>query len=518
MPFIRRLKGFVRRRASLLADFARARDGNVAMIFALSLIPICIAAGAGLDMARAMVVKSNMTEALDAAGLAVGATAGLSQDQMNSVAQNYFNANFRSDSSYGTPAPVTVTQSGQDVVLSTSVNMPTTLMEIAGIHTVPIGVSITVTREFKNLEIALVLDNTGSMAGSKISALKTAASNFVDTMAAVAGSSPLPNPVKISVVPYTMTVNVGTAYKSASWMSGVMPTAYGSDIFTNSNTNRFTLLSQMGVSWQGCVEIRPHPYDVQDTAPSSGATLYVPFFSPDEPDDSNQGYVNSYLSDYSGDKNLTWKVKQGDPLKYTKSPKSGTNGIGYQFGPNAGCSLQPLIRLTTDFSSVKQTINGMVAGGDTIIHAGFAWGWNTLSPNAPFADGAPYNDGKTMKIMILMTDGENHNVDTSSPDDSVYGGAGYIWQGRLGITSGSLDQRRVALDNLLIQACTNAKAEGVIIYSIMFDVANDAQDAPAMMQQCATSAQSYYLVQNVGDLTGTFQQIANSIQNLHISK
>lgn len=117
--------------------------------------------------------------------------------------------------------------------------------------------------------------------------------------------------------------------------------------------------------------------------------------------------------------------------------------FGYQFGPNAGCIAQPLIRLTDSFSAVKAGMDGMVAGGDANIAAGVMWGWHTLSPNAPFADGAAYSDDTTRKIMVLMTDGENHNVVTSSPNASVYGGLGYIWQNRLGITDGSLDERRL---------------------------------------------------------------------------
>src|ERR1700750_1503100 len=89
--------------------FLSNRDANVAMMFAISLTPVTIAAGAGLDLTRAMIVKSNLTEALDAAALAVGGSSGLTQDQMQTIAQNYFNANYKADAAYGSPAGVTVT-------------------------------------------------------------------------------------------------------------------------------------------------------------------------------------------------------------------------------------------------------------------------------------------------------------------------------------------------------------------------------------------------------------------------
>ena len=50
-----------------------------------------------------MLVHSQMISALDAAALAVGSTKGLTQQQMQSLAQQYFNANFTADPSFGTP-------------------------------------------------------------------------------------------------------------------------------------------------------------------------------------------------------------------------------------------------------------------------------------------------------------------------------------------------------------------------------------------------------------------------------
>src|ERR1700744_6255199 len=90
-------------RGKLLA-FVRANRGNVAMMFALSLVPLTIAGGAGLDFARAMMVRSSMADALDAATLAVGASPGISASAAQTLAQQYFNANYSEDASqYGTP-------------------------------------------------------------------------------------------------------------------------------------------------------------------------------------------------------------------------------------------------------------------------------------------------------------------------------------------------------------------------------------------------------------------------------
>src|SRR5271154_1228065 len=81
--------------------FWRTRKGNVAMMFGIALVPIMIAAGVGLDFARGMMARSAMSEALDAAALAVGSTPNVSQSQAQSIAQKYFNANYHGDPTYG---------------------------------------------------------------------------------------------------------------------------------------------------------------------------------------------------------------------------------------------------------------------------------------------------------------------------------------------------------------------------------------------------------------------------------
>ena len=73
--------------------FLESKRGNVAMMFTLALIPLMIGAGAGLDFARAMLVRQQMGEALDAAALAVGSTTGLNQTTAQALAQKYFDAN-----------------------------------------------------------------------------------------------------------------------------------------------------------------------------------------------------------------------------------------------------------------------------------------------------------------------------------------------------------------------------------------------------------------------------------------
>ncbi|HEX4160275.1 MAG TPA: TadE/TadG family type IV pilus assembly protein, partial [Rhizomicrobium sp.] len=161
----------LRNLAGLLAALRRSCRANVAMVFALCAIPIAIAAGGGVDLARSMVVRSDLANALDAAGLAVGATPGLTQGQMQTLAQQYFSANYKVNSGFGVPSAVTVvtstTGSGSainTVTVADNVAMPTTLMSLAGIHSINVAYSSKVTWGQTKLWVSLVLDNTLSMA------------------------------------------------------------------------------------------------------------------------------------------------------------------------------------------------------------------------------------------------------------------------------------------------------------------------------------------------------------------
>ena len=265
------------------------------MIFGLAAIPLALAVGVAVDYGRALLVRERMQSALDAAGLAAGGWLGLSDAEMEVKAQDYFNANYL-NSAVGTVSPVHLSTSGNTIVVSVTASVPTTFMRIANIDHVDAGATTTVARGMGTAEVALALDNSGSMTGSKIDALKTAASELVDTLFDDAQNSPEADPIKIAVVPFAAGVNVGSQFANASWMDignnnpnhADAQRAYGAP----STTNNFTLLSSLktssgaAVTWGGCVEARPMPYDVSDDAASTGnpSTLFVPMFAPDEPD------------------------------------------------------------------------------------------------------------------------------------------------------------------------------------------------------------------------------------------
>jgi Flp pilus assembly protein TadG len=140
-----------------------------------------------------------------------------------------------------------------------------------------------------SVEVALVLDNSGSMgaasateAGTYLGDLKVAARNLVSVVYAGAEGS---DKVKMSVVPFAASVNVGADNRAAAWIDGAADSSIHTENFAEAR-RRFDLFNAMGVAWRGCVEARPAPFDVHDAPATGGDTLFVPMFAVDEPGDA----------------------------------------------------------------------------------------------------------------------------------------------------------------------------------------------------------------------------------------
>jgi hypothetical protein len=174
-----------------------------------------------------------------------------------------------------------------------------------------------------------------------------------------------------------------------------------------------------------------------------------------------------------------------------------------------------VLRLTSDIAAVKAKLGQMQAIGDTNIPMGLVWGWHTLSPNLPFADGTAYGTTGVKKIVVLLTDGDNTMSSVNNINSSYYSGLGYIWQGRLGITSGSSSYRTSTMDSRMTLLCSNMKQSDIIIYAVRIDVSGTA---PAALSGCASQPEYFYDVPDVANLSDAFNSIAGQIGDLRIAK
>jgi Flp pilus assembly protein TadG len=489
---------------AMVGELQRNRQGNVAIIFALAMMPIMAAAGIGVDLSRAYVVRAHLTQALDAAGLAVAGSPGASEEYLATLAQDFFNANYPT-SEIGVPGELSLSV-GEDVVtLSAAATLPTALLGIFGIHEMDVASEIEVTRETKGLEVVMVLDNTGSMgSGGKIDALKTAAESMVNVLF---GEDPSPDKLHIGLVPFAHGVNVGTGFSTNALDMTGASSIHGEN-FNPGVTNIWDLYDDIqNRSWIGCVEARPNGLDELDTPPTIGNpdSLWVPWFAPDEPS-GYSGYYNNYLSDgTSGDQD----TRQRNADKYDNAYVSSSSR-----GPQNGCGMEPITPLTNDKQLLLDNIDAMNATGGTLIPVGLAWGWRVISPDEPFTEGKDYNDVEVNKAIILLTDGNNWLGTRNNHNRSYYSAFGYVAEGRLGTTSKSAAQ--AALDPKTADVCENIKDEGIRLYTITFKVSSSATQE--LMEECATSPALYFDSPSNDQLQTVFQAIARDLSNLRLSR
>jgi hypothetical protein len=250
------------------------------------------------------------------------------------------------------------------------------------------------------------------------------------------------------------------------------------------------------------------------------------------------GYSNYYgqMSGYycpgaggGGGGSLSDREKQERLCKYdSESVVFGNSGLHepYTQGPNAGCPNADIQPLTDDVSALTTQVEDMVADGGTNIHEGAAWGFRTLSSTAPFTEGRAY-DTATSKVMIIMTDGENTYFDHDNYHDPFgsqnmngtyyYMPYGYLWNGRLG-TYGVDDQSSMQLkmNGLTLETCTNAKAEGIKIYTIGLNPPNSTTET--MLEDCSSGTGYYYFPTSANDLDDVFTEIVLQLSDLRLAR
>ena len=495
----------ISRVVSRFRAFANARQGNIAMIYALTLIPMIAAAGSAIDMSRAMVVKMRLGDSLDAAALAVGGTLGLTQAQMADKVQQFLNANYP-DNKIGRISNITVVADGQVVKVGAEATVDTAFMGLFGIPMLTVSVNAEVTKDSHGLELALVLDNTGSMAQSgKLTALKSSASTLIDTVWA---GQTTPNYARASLVPFSFTVRVDTTtFLNNNWVDKNGASSTAKLNFDNSKYAFAVWPTMSNQSWGGCLEARPNGLEELDTPPTIGNpdSLWVPYFYPDEPDaTAYSGYSHTYLTD---------GITSTQDTRLKRSAKYvGKNNAG----PNTGCTMLKIQPLTNDSTVLKSQINLMVATGNTDVNLGVGWGWRTLSPEPPYTEGSQYGDPYWTKAMVVLTDGTNTEPTTNTWHQSDYTAFNYLVRNQLLTGSHTTAAAEAELDRRTALVCENAKAAGIRVYTIL--LMETSTRAVNLMQGCATSPDLYFNSPSAAELQGVFTAIATDLSNLRISK
>ena len=268
----------------------------------------------------------------------------------------------------------------------------------------------------KGLEVVFVLDVTGSMFSNystgerRIESMRDATLELVDILFE---DDPAPELMRVAIVPYNTTVNIGTDMHAFVTDTGLdangMPTA----------DNPFNQ-----TTWFGCVQTRRNDNDLTDIyVPGAldGTGEWPAYRWPIEPDRRSAGYTYNYcetradnvtgdyyryedpLTDFEADEFDTWFDASLPPNLVSGLRRYDRDTDG----PNKGCP-GPLLPLTNDRAAVWNYLQNdltVVGGNGTMTATGMNWGWRVISPEPPFDQGQAYDDDGWEKAIIVLTDG-----------------------------------------------------------------------------------------------------------------
>ncbi|WP_075215181.1 vWA domain-containing protein [Mongoliimonas terrestris] len=208
------------------AAFRADRRGSMASLFAIASAGVFLSIGASIDYGQALSVRSTMTGAVDAASLAAARLVAAGETDLAKIekaARHAYDANFTANGTFGFQVESFVTTADiktSTVTVAATGAMPTSFMGLAGFDELPIGITSTSTIDGTEIEVAMMLDLTGSMGektsdgtGRKIDVLEKAAKSLVETLLPTTGAK---NEVRIGLAPFSGAVNAGTLATAVS--------------------------------------------------------------------------------------------------------------------------------------------------------------------------------------------------------------------------------------------------------------------------------------------------------------
>lgn len=198
--------------------------------------------------------------------------------------------------------------------------------------------------------------------------------------------------------------------------------------------------------------------------------------------------------------------------KYNQSPS-----VNSSHSPNLGCP-KALLPLTNNRDTVETYVDSLSPAGNTDSANGAMWGWRILSNEAPFTEGVPDSNTDWQKAVVIMTDGENTVSSENTHWDSSLTSYGYASESRMGVGVNSASEMRDEIDNKFLRICHRMKAEGYLVYTIMFDL--NSSSVETIFKACATKPTAPYFqnADNGTDLEKAFGDIAKDLVDLHVSK
>ncbi|WAC49294.1 VWA domain-containing protein [Asticcacaulis sp. SL142] len=562
---------------NLWQRFRAHNQGNVAIIAALSALPILAAVGAGTDAVGIIRAKSKLQDAADSAAIAGALVASSSESAQEDAADAAFQSNVVAAGNL----------TNADGELSTSTQNNTTVktyLAAADVNTLFVGmlqgsngqVRITASANagvtISDSEIVFVLDNTGSM--SRDSRMVNLKSSVDTTLASLVGGDGTSGGTKVAIVPFDTQVNIkGVPASSIEYGEAEMITSCSnlSDGRCSALVTTQTALCASTSDVSACTtNIKTYTYTYSNNGKS-----YIRVFATSYYYKSNNGgcsvgysYYNScnYMvvsreatyqvstsaagSAYNVDTNST---KWPQAAYYNKpnnnySLYSGTvtstaaNTGGYGSGSTTDIKNNDTVSANADLLGV-----GTVNWNGCVIDRIQPYDASADSPDGAIADknypASKCATNNLLPVMGLTTDiqaardhvqkmspagntnvtiGVQWGMEVLSPglpfNTAVAFGTENINKYMIIVTDGQNTQNRwttntTDIDARTLEACKAAKAQGITIFTVRVMEGNSS-----LLEQCATRPDYYYNLSNASELSGALGSIVTSIKKIRLTK
>lgn len=529
---VRRLRSWARLKIKLKSGL-RDEGGAAAVFFAVGLVLLAPAALGLVDVYLTTTQRAELQDALDTATLYAARSEETDNTKLTEIGQKALLSNLKLPDGQKLIGS-SFTLDGITITGTATVTPPGIGPELWA--RAPLQASSEVLRNSNNVEVAMVLDTTGSM-NLYMSDLRTAAKDLVDL---VVKDTQTPYYTKVALVPYSVGVNMGpyaqtargtprgaTAIGGASQTDPVLVTSNGHGL---SNGERVRI---SGV--QGMTELNDKTFSVHEVTENTFKIKSI----------SNNGvesWVNgSWYRKYTSGGVVACRSEGCERNNFTSASTNKTQRefsytscaterlgdhayddvapsvakVGWNYA--SSCPSQVIMPLSSSKTALRRAIDTLDDAGSTAGQIGLAWGWYMISPewksvwpavSAP----ADYDKPQTVKVVILMTDGAFNSPYCKGVIASDAGPSSGSASDHINCTATNGDPFAQAA-----QLCTNMKRRNVVVYTVGFNVGDDA-DVRNLMQNCATSAEYVYMPGDGQALKVAFRAIAQDINSLRISK
>lgn len=452
----------------MLRRYLKDTSGNFATLYAVATFAILAGVGAAIDYSGVTKSKTYIQDLADAGALAAALSQEKSETKLKKIAVDYIAELNDTDTTVSADLKVV----NDVIVVETQTVYNTYLMGIFGQKTVDVAaVAQSPIGDETPISLALVLDRTGSMNGSNMTALKSASRNMIKTFETNKAN------IKASVVPFAQYVNVGTKNRYATWMD--VPA-------DGSTTGDEVCRMKRDLINPGACTMKK----VKKTCYNDGIAFSCTKVVKQCP---SSAYGPKYEKCYIPTTTVKWHGCAGSrntPLN--KTPHYNNKKIPGIMNVKCGEEMLPL---TTNMKTVENKIKSLTSSGNTYIPSGLIWGWRTLESSQPFND-ITSADPKRKKVMVLMTDGKN----TKSLNGNDHTGS-----------------NENAANSLTTEICNGIKNNEIEVYTVAYKFASGDATAKNVVKNCASNTANFFDAQNAQQLEEAFDNIAKSLLKIRLS-